>query len=81
MLLILRCALVIGAIYALSPLRDPLPVAPPTTGEGLAGAEALARTWSALPEETRRALAAEATRQALARARAAVGDPDRPSAP
>lgn len=74
MLLILRCALTIGAIYALSPLRDPLP--PPPAAAGM-----LARLWPSLNEGARQAIVDSATREAAERAAAALRAAQPPGSP
>ncbi len=52
MLTIVRCAVVIGVIYAFSPVRDPRPAAPALPR----AVEDASRAWSAMPESARRAL-------------------------
>ncbi len=63
----LRCAAAIAAIYALSPVRDPLP--PPAVP---APAGDAARAWSSLPEPARQAVLEGLAQAAAERARAAL---------
>jgi hypothetical protein len=79
MLLLLRCALTIGAIYALSPLRDPLPSRLPLPSHATlpsalpsASGDLLGRLWPALDERTRASIVASAAREAADRAAAAL---------
>ncbi|KAA2236265.1 hypothetical protein [Salinarimonas soli] len=67
MLTIVRCAVVIGVIYALSPVRDAAPGAPPAAKTSLQPGDA-ARLWEAVPENARRALLDTLAREALDRA-------------
>lgn len=65
---LLRCAAAIAAVYALSPVRDPLPTPPPLP----APAQDAARAWSSLPEPARQAILDGLAREASERARAAL---------
>ena len=67
MLTIVRCAVVIGVIYALSPVRDPAPEAPPAAKAPVQAGDAQ-RLWEAMPESARRALLETLAREALDRA-------------
>jgi len=63
MLTIVRCAVVIGVIYALSPVRGSMPDAPALPRE----VEDASRLWSAMPESARRALLDALARDAAER--------------
>lgn len=81
---LLRCAVAIGVIYALSPVRDPLPPASrlpgaPALSEVPARVETLSRLWGTLPAPTREILMDEAARAARERAGEALrGAPEKP---
>jgi hypothetical protein len=68
---VLRCAVAIGVIYALSPVRDPVPSLQ-APREALAGVDAATRALSSLPEPARRAVIEEAARQARSKAETAL---------
>jgi len=68
---VLRCAVAIGIIYALSPVRDPVP-ALQAPRETLAGVDTATRALSSLPEPARRAVIEEAARQARSKAETAL---------
>jgi len=70
MFVVARCAVVIAAIYALSPERSRLALRPSLDAGETATAERLARLWSSLPDGPARR-AAEAAAQDAARRLAA----------